>query len=144
MGKTWGEWQVPAVKFPHIPIGFPKLAKTILLMTFLRRHLRLACGRISSATVLICPPCRLHDLLCAVWYSDTNVHMLSLFTVMIKISSGLPPCSSNSTRKLSFGFKKERGTWYLKCFLHLFINLFFFIGHVAWHAKPLTLDCFTV
>lgn len=45
--------------------------------------------------------------------SDTLLHTWLTETVFTLILSGLPPISSKRTRRLSEGFRKDRGIWYL-------------------------------
>lgn len=107
------EVQVPVVKFPHAPKGSPKLAKSTLTITLWSGHFNWAFGFMSSTTACIRPLFRCHDFTCGGWYSVMKLHIVSLLTVKIVISSGFPPISSKITRRLLLGFKKDLGMWYL-------------------------------
>lgn len=104
-------WQLPTVKLPHMPSGFPKLAKTMERITFFSPHLRRASGLASPTTLRIWLSSLDHVPICAGCCADTKVQMLSRFTVRITMSFGFPPCSSKTTIRLFFGFRNDRGTW---------------------------------
>ncbi|KAL0386871.1 UNVERIFIED_CONTAM: Beta-galactosidase 13 [Sesamum radiatum] len=103
------ELHFPGLKAPQAPSTSPKPTNSTFLITFLSGQCELSFPHwVDKSTELIALPSQ--ELTDGGWYSVITLQMVSLFTTKISIFSGLPPVSSNTTSKLSLGFKKERGT----------------------------------
>lgn len=109
--------QLPGMYPPQSPVGLPKSANVIELMTFFLAHWSTASG--FRSWNFCCRPGSLFHCLTSPWKKgETEVQILSLFTVSIVMPSGSPPDSSNTTIRLFLLFNHSRGMWYLRN--HLF------------------------
>lgn len=107
------EVHFPSEKVPQLPYGSPKLANSIAMIFLWFEHFKLAIGFAAFATGLMWLFFLAHDFTLGGWFSEMKLQIVSLSTVRISIDWGLPPSSSNTTKRLSLGLMKDLGIWYL-------------------------------
>lgn len=101
-----GRLQLPTMKSPQKPVGFPKLANSTFTILLWFGHFSAASG---TCLILI----SLQSLSLVGWSSVMWLQIVSLCTVSISVSSGVAAVSSNMTNKLSLSFSHALGMWYL-------------------------------
>lgn len=112
----WDEWQLPTAYLSQSPSEFPKLANTILEIFFPKGQLSWTVGFLPNFCISVSPLCRclnqeLNGGRCEL---VTWPHTFLIAIVSTVMPRGLPFSSSSRTNRLPVGFKKPRGTWYLK------------------------------
>lgn len=108
------EWHLPIVWLLQSPNILPKLANKILEIFLLR-------GQWSSILGLL-PCCFMYESTKGGLVEDIWPQTFVIETLSIDMPIGFPLSSSNTTTKLSLGFKNDLGMWYLrktKLLIHL-------------------------